>query len=270
MLPSAFSEAQFFGFQSGFMGWGQQSRVGSIPRAHNGTLLLNQIDHLDFDFQSRLLNFLESHSFRMLGQETFSTANCQILSTSARNLTNLSSLGLFSLSLFNRITQVSLEIPPLSERSQLLPQLIDLLLFHIADLTSHAKPRISQDSLQLLAQYSFPGDVTELIHICLVACSESQFNIILPDHLPPFSPTIRHLSPLSPLKSPLSPNQDIPNLQEIEILNYVHHHGCITNALCRKLLKIDRFRASYLLKKLHASNILVRIGLGRNSHYSKP
>ncbi len=268
-MPVAYTEALFFGFVPGFMGWGRTQRHGYLLGAQGATLYLDEVGRLDPDFQTRFSRFLEENRFRLLGSEEETESRFHLISASGTDLSLHVDMGKFSGDLYFRLSQVILDLPPLSSRTGELDHIIRFFLEEIGRIEGIPPGPLSPEAHRLLMEYDFPGDLEELFQILRVALSEANGATITPDHLAPFSPVLRHLSPLSSAKSRSAGLQDLPGIEEIEILNHVNHHGHITNAQCRRILKVDRFRASYLLKKLDAMGILTCVGRGRSAYYTR-
>ena len=267
-LPAAFSEALFFGFVPGFMGWGRHQRDGYFNMANSGILFMDEIGWVDTDFQSRLLKFLEEGSFRLLGSENPVKSTFCLVSGTSTDLEFKSELGRFRLDLYYRLSEFRIEIPQIRQR-EIVP-LIHFFVEKLCQVRNIGQPGISDESLAMLSQYPFPGDLEELFNILKHAIVEANGRKIQIDHLAPFSPVLKHLSPVSLAGSRAAGLQELPGLEEVEILNFVNQNGHITNTRCRDLLKVDRYRASYLLKKLDAMGLLKCIGRGRNAYYARP
>lgn len=269
-LPVTYTEALFFGFEPGFMGWGKSRRDGYFSIASGGTLFMDEIDHLDLDFQNRFSTCLQSEGYRILGSEKNIPFQCNFIATSSYDLALQSELGKFQDDLYFRLSELAIELPPVAERKQNLKAIIELFLRELNGGEASGKSaRVSDEAMKLLLDYSFPGEVDELFQVLHIALRECHGKEILPDHLAPFSPILRHFSPLSAKTSQSAGMQDLPGIEEIEILNFVNQHGHITNTQCRDLIGVNRFRASYLLKKLDSLSILNCVGRGRNSYYTR-
>lgn len=267
-LPAAFSEALFFGFVPGFMGWGRHQRDGYFKMANSGLLFMDEIGWLDTDFQGRLLKFLEEGSFRLLGSEDPINSRFCLVSGTSSDLEFKSELGRFRPDLYYRLSEFQIEIPPIGKRE--IQSLVQFFIEKLCEIRNIRQTSISDESVAMLSQYPFPGDLEELFTILKHAMVEANGRKIQIDHLAPFSPVLKHLSPVSLAGSRAAGLQELPGLEEVEILNFVNQNGHITNTRCRDLLKVDRYRASYLLKKLDAMGLLKCIGRGRNAYYARP
>jgi len=165
-------------------------------------------------------------------------------------------------------------VPPLRERKEDIPLLVDHFLNMFAAEMGVKEPAISQEALEVLMEYDFPGNVRELKNIIEHALIKSGGSIILPWHLrliPSNSKpsSSERIEELVIKRSSGYPANDGMTYEE-RILAYVREHGSISNSECRDLLSIDLHQASYLLKKLHKYGLLKREGERRWARYRLP
>lgn len=269
-MPVAYTEGLIFGFNAGFMGWSRTDYPGYLEKSEGGTLVLDHIEKLDLDLQTRLSQVLNSGTYRRLGTETELPLACRIICGSNYDLSLKSELGQFKEDFYFRISSYSIEIPELKNNSSIIDSFIALILKFFSERMEVTEIEISYEARELLRGYSFPGGFDELFQILKIAADEGSGTLIIPDLLAPFSPVLKHLSPTFIQGGGSKGVQDLPGLEEIEILNYVNQNGHITNTHVREILSVDRYRASYLLKKLDAMNILDCAGKGRSAYYTRP
>jgi DNA-binding NtrC family response regulator len=160
-LPVEMVESQLFGHERGAFTDARQRHVGYFERANGGTLFLDEIGELPPATQIKLLRVLESKSFERLGGDTTICVDVRIITATNANLDMLVRQGIFREDLFYRINVVSIHLPPLRERVEDIPALVELFWQ-----AHHPAPRLGEDVLGILQKYPWPGNVRELRNFC--------------------------------------------------------------------------------------------------------
>jgi two-component system response regulator HydG len=162
-LPEQLLESELFGHARGAFTGASQNRRGLFVQAHEGTLLLDEIGDLPLALQGKLLRALQSGEVRAVGSETARTVDVRCLAATHKNLAEAVAQGTFREDLFFRLDVLRVDVPPLRERSDDLPLLIERFLrrsrerFPRSTLTG-----LSPEALAFLRSYSWPGNVREL------------------------------------------------------------------------------------------------------------
>jgi DNA-binding NtrC family response regulator len=130
--------------------------------ANQGTLFLDEIAELPLAVQAKLLRVLQEREVRPLGATRSLTLDVRLICASHRNLVGEVAAGRFREDLFYRIAVVSLELPPLRERAEDIPELAHAILAQLARESGREPPTLSPEALRLLMGYAFPGNVREL------------------------------------------------------------------------------------------------------------
>ncbi|MGD8868031.1 MAG: sigma-54 dependent transcriptional regulator [Gemmatimonadales bacterium] len=164
-LPSQLLEAELFGYQKGAFTDARESKRGLIEVADGGTLFLDEIGDLSKELQAKLLNFLESRTFRRLGGTEEIEVSQRVITATNRNLQQAVRAGDFRSDLFYRISVATHSLPPLREIKQDLP----LLAEHFRAAFNHEfrkdVERISEEALDTLQAWHWPGNVRELRNV---------------------------------------------------------------------------------------------------------
>ncbi|MEL6340923.1 MAG: sigma 54-interacting transcriptional regulator [Myxococcota bacterium] len=150
-------ESQLFGHKAGAFTGAREDRPGALEAAGAGTLFIDELDELALELQPRLLGALEDREFKRLGDSVARPVRCRIVSASQRDLWSLMEQGLFRADLFYRLAVFSIPVPPLRERPEDLPGIVDVLLGdgeRFADLALACREHI--------ATHSWPGNIREL------------------------------------------------------------------------------------------------------------
>ncbi len=161
-LPANLLESELFGHEKGAFTGAFEQRKGRFELSDKGTLFLDEIGEIDQQIQVKLLRALETHSFeRVGGSETIYT-DTRVVAATNRNLRQMVSEGSFREDLYYRLDVVTIHLPPLRERQEDIP----LLVKHFIDTCSFENGKdiasISEEALELLCHYDWPGNIREL------------------------------------------------------------------------------------------------------------
>ena len=165
-LPEALIESELFGYEKGAFTHAYQRKIGHFEMANAGTLFLDEIGELDLGLQSKLLRVIETETFTRLGGTQESKIDVRIVAASNRDLENLAQSGDFRLDLFYRLNVVSLHLPPLRERRDDIPSLLNHFLKLKAQTQSVAPKNLSPEVVDFFtSSYGWPGNVRELVNL---------------------------------------------------------------------------------------------------------
>jgi DNA-binding NtrC family response regulator len=164
-ISAADFELEFFGAAAGEHSGVPEERKGFFELAGEGTLFLNEISELPLDFQAKLLNAIDKQSFTPIGKEQAQNMRCKIIASTNHDTMQMLEQGKFRLDLLHRLNTLEIAIPPLRERLEDIPLLVEIFTRNIARETSKRLPQINDAFFERLNQYSFPGNVRELKNI---------------------------------------------------------------------------------------------------------
>jgi DNA-binding NtrC family response regulator len=165
-LPASLLESELFGHEKGAFTGASERRIGRFEAADGGTLFLDEMGELEPATQVKLLRFLETRSFERLGSNKPVTVDVRLVCATHRNLADLVAKGVFREDLFYRLHVVPIRLPPLRERADDIPLLIDYYLRHFAKENNVTAPRLKPGALTALQRYGWPGNVRELRNFC--------------------------------------------------------------------------------------------------------
>lgn len=164
-IPEALIESELFGHEKGAFTGAFQRRIGRFEQAHEGTLFLDEIGELSPPVQVKLLRFLQEREFQRVGGERTIKADVRIISATHRDLEARIKEGSFREDLFYRVNVVTMKIPPLRERREDIPILIDHFIDQFARKNGKKIDGVSREAWDLLIRYDYPGNVRELENI---------------------------------------------------------------------------------------------------------
>ena len=161
-IPEALLESELFGYEKGaFTGASQQTK-GKIEYAHNGTFFLDEIGDLPFSLQSKLLRFLQERTIERVGGRQEIPVNVRIICATHQNLQTLINEGKFRLDLYYRISEITINIPPLREREGDAITIATALLRRFCELHNKKIKSFSNEAARAIETYPWPGNIREL------------------------------------------------------------------------------------------------------------
>lgn len=183
-LPAGLMESEFFGYETGaFTGASKEGKPGFFELADKGTLFLDEIGDMPLDLQVKLLRVLEEQEFRRVGGVKTIRSDVRIIAATNQELEEMVEQKVFRKDLYYRLQVYPILIPPLRERKEDIPFFIEHFLQRYREKNA-SQIQITQEAIQVLCQYDWPGNIRELINVMertALFCSNGE---ILPDHLP--------------------------------------------------------------------------------------
>jgi DNA-binding NtrC family response regulator len=183
-IPETLLESELFGYKKGAFTDAKTDKRGLIFEAHRGTLFLDEITEMPPVLQAKLLRIIEEKEVRPLGDTNAHSIDVRTISASNRDIRSLIREGGFREDLYYRLKVIDIELPPLRERREDIPLLVQHFISKFSDQTKKKISGISEDALKLLVNYSWPGNVRELENIIQRAITLTQSETILPNDLP--------------------------------------------------------------------------------------
>jgi two-component system, NtrC family, nitrogen regulation response regulator NtrX len=140
----------------------QQRKAGALEEAHGGTLFIDEVGDMPRETQNKILRVLVDQTFQRAGGTTKVNVDVRIISSTARNLEEEIAEGRFREDLYHRLSVVPIRVPPLSERREDIPELIEYFMDQISVATGLPKRQIGQDAMAVLQSHVWPGNVRQL------------------------------------------------------------------------------------------------------------
>jgi two-component system response regulator AtoC len=183
-LPENLIESELFGYKKGAFTGAERDCKGVFAEADSGTLFLDEIGELPLAMQVKLLRVLQEEEIRPVGASRTQQVDVRIIAATARDLEQEVSAGRFRQDLFYRLNVIRLPLPPLRQRSEDIPVLVDCFLKKYAGLYDVEVHGIAPGAMSRLLTYSWPGNVRELENAMEHAVLMAEKKIILPENLP--------------------------------------------------------------------------------------
>jgi transcriptional regulator with PAS, ATPase and Fis domain len=202
-VPGELIESHLFGHRRGAFTGASANHLGVIRTADGGTLFLDEIGELALSAQPKLLRFLEQREIQPLGESKPRLVDVRVIAATNRNLEDLVAAEKFRADLYHRLNVIELHLPPLRERPEDIPLLLDHFLSHYSAESGKEGIIITGEATELLMHYDWPGNVRQLQHEIqrIVALIPPEEEITAEMLSPRVRQNQRHSPPTSPLPS---------------------------------------------------------------------
>jgi len=186
-IPENLLESELFGYMKGSFTGAYADKQGFFEMARGGTIFLDEIGELSPSLQVKLLRIIQERTFRRIGGAEDIKVDVRIISATNKNLQERVTKGEFREDLYYRLNVIPIFIPPLRERREDIPLLINSFIEKYAQMFSKEIRNISSYAMELLMNYAFPGNIRELENIIERSVAMETSNIILPESLTLYS-----------------------------------------------------------------------------------
>lgn len=246
-IPDNLLESELFGHVKGAFTGAIKERKGKFELADGGTIFLDEIGDLRGNVQAKLLRVIQEHEIERLGDTKTIKVNVRLLAATNKNLLELVRQGQFREDLYYRLSVVPITLPPLRERKEEIPYLVD---FFIDRYGQGRQFVVEPEVITILQKYDWPGNIRELENVIERAIVLSTEDRIAPDSLPShlFSQTGLAASPSGSEVAIPEEGISLDELEKQVILNTLKRTGG-NRSRAAKLLKIPRHVLLYRLKK---------------------
>jgi two-component system, NtrC family, response regulator AtoC len=215
-LTETLLETELFGHVRGSFTGAFENKRGIFEEASGGTVFLDEVSEMSPALQVKLLRFIEEQKIRRVGSNQLVKVDVRLIAASNRNLQDLVGEGRFREDLYYRLRVIELNLPPLRERAEDIPLLVDHCLKQFGGERGR-EYKTSPKALSALVGYAWPGNVRELENALEAAVALNRTGVITPEDLPP---KISIEPPVEPKPEDLF--SDLPSLEELE-RRYVEH-----------------------------------------------
>jgi two-component system response regulator AtoC len=161
-LPSELLESELFGHERGAFTGAQTTRVGKFEFGNTGTIVLDEIGEMPIGLQAKLLHVLQDHAFTKVGSNRPIEVDIRVIAATNRELSAMIRAGAFREDLYYRLQVIEIRVPPLRERRDEIPALVDFFVRRYAERYGRPPMAPSQALLRTLTAYSWPGNIREL------------------------------------------------------------------------------------------------------------
>ena len=186
-IPGTLLESTLFGHEKGSFTGANERRNGVFEESHNGTIFLDEITETTPEFQIQLLRVLETSTIRRVGSSVEIPLNLRVVAATNQNIEELVKTGRFREDLYFRLNVFHIEIPPLRDRKEDLPVIIEYHLKRLSGVMGKDVNRIAPKAFQIFSSYDWPGNIRELVNVlenAMIMCKDDSISVAdLPTHL---------------------------------------------------------------------------------------
>jgi two-component system response regulator AtoC len=182
-LTETLLESELFGHEAGSFTSALKTRKGRFEMADKGTILLDEIGEMSLNTQKKLLRVLQEREFERVGSNTPIKIDTRVIASTNRKLADEVTEGKFREDLYYRLNVIAIELPPLRERMEDVPLLVEHFLQKYQADSPNGNPRISEEALESLMSYHWPGNVRELENTVHRAIILARGSVITPSHV---------------------------------------------------------------------------------------
>jgi two-component system, NtrC family, response regulator AtoC len=184
-LPETLLESELFGHVKGSFTGAYRDKQGKLEMADRGSIFLDEIGEMTLRMQGLLLRFMETGELQKVGADRIAgRVNVRVIAATNRNLRDMIAEGTFREDLFYRLNVIHLVVPPLRERREDIPALIDHFMERFTRNNGHPVKFISPDANKLLCEYAWPGNVRELENVIERLVVTGRTESVMPETLP--------------------------------------------------------------------------------------
>jgi transcriptional regulator with GAF, ATPase, and Fis domain len=179
-VPRDLIASELFGHEKGSFTGALQRRLGRFELAEGGTIFLDEVGELPLETQIALLRVLQEHEFERVGGTRSIRTNVRVIAATNRNLQVAIQAGTFRSDLFYRLNVFPIDMPPLRERREDIPVLVEYFVDHCARKVGKNIQGITKESLDLLRSYPWPGNIRELQNVIersVIMCETENFSV---------------------------------------------------------------------------------------------
>jgi DNA-binding NtrC family response regulator len=197
-IPEQLLESELFGHEKGAFTGADRRRIGKFEQCHGGTLFLDEIGDMPLALQAKILRLLQEQSFERIGGNETVQTDVRLIAATHRDLTAWSAEGKFRPDLYYRLGVFTIHLPPLRERGDDLPMLVQHYLKRISRELGRDIREVAPDALERLRNHPWPGNIRELQSALKQALLQASGAILLTAFLPELAGKPTESSPASP------------------------------------------------------------------------
>jgi len=183
-IPDTLLESELFGHEKGAFTGAVRRKLGNFEIARGGTIFLDEISTLTPSAQIKLLEILQEGTFHRVGGEATIEANVRVIAAANTDLQNMCDQGLFRRDLYYRLNVFPIEIPPLREREEDIPHIVQVILERLTKFHSKEIHHVHQDVIKAFRNYAWPGNIRELENLLERAYIIEEASVLTPESFP--------------------------------------------------------------------------------------
>jgi DNA-binding NtrC family response regulator len=186
-IPDSLLESELFGHEKGAFTGADRRRIGKFEQCNGGTIFLDEIGDMPLATQGKILRLLQDQKFERVGGNESIQSNVRVIAATNRDLQNLSEKGRFRPDLYYRLNVFTIRLPPLRQRGEDLPMLVNYYLRRFSQELARNVREVAPEAMQRLRSHSWPGNIRELQSVVKQALLHATGSVLIPAFLPELS-----------------------------------------------------------------------------------
>jgi two-component system nitrogen regulation response regulator GlnG len=186
-IPENLLESELFGHEKGSFTGADRRRIGKFEQCNHGTILLDEIGDMPLALQAKILRLLQEQSFERVGGNETVRTDVRLIASTHRDLKALAAEGKFRPDLYYRLSVFTIHLPPVRERGEDVPMLIQHYLRRFSRELGREVRDVAPEAMERLRSYSWPGNIRELQSVLKQALLKARGSLLIPSFLPEFS-----------------------------------------------------------------------------------
>ncbi|HXG13190.1 MAG TPA: sigma-54 dependent transcriptional regulator [Gemmataceae bacterium] len=263
-IPESLLESELFGHERGAFTGADRRRVGKFEQADGGTIFLDEIGDMTSTTQAKVLRLLQEQRFERLGSNETIQTDVRVIAATNQDLEQAVAAGRFRRDLFYRLNGFTIRLPPLRERREDLPLLVEHFIQHFNARMGRQVRSVSPETLQLLQEHDWPGNVRELQSTIKYALVHAAGDVLTPDCLP---------ENLRAAAGTARPPQPVPDSHPLDLVQFVNQliQAGETEIYRKVCLAADRVILDTVLRHARGSQVQASelLGISRTTLRAK-
>jgi transcriptional regulator with GAF, ATPase, and Fis domain len=186
-IPESLLESELFGHEKGAFTGAERRRIGKFEQCNGGTIFLDEIGDMPLATQGKILRLLQDQKFERVGGNVTIQTDVRVITATNRNLKEFSEKGKFRPDLYYRLSVFTIRLPPLRERGEDLPMLVNYYLRRFSRELARDVREVAPEAMEKLRGYSWPGNIRELQSVVKQALLHASGGVLIPAFLPELS-----------------------------------------------------------------------------------
>lgn len=265
-IPQGLIETELFGYEKGAFTGAHSTKRGRLEQAHGGTLFLDEVGSLDLAVQSKLLQVLQDGSFMRVGGHDTRNIQTRVVSVANRDLRDQVAEGSFRLDFLYRINAITIQLPPLRQRAEDIPQMVEYLMAYHAGMFHVSPAPLSRNAIRLMQKYDWPGNIRQLdnmIRTYVLIGNEDTLVSELMEERKPSTPELAEIDLNQPISLKIVTKKATHELERQIILKVLKAHNW-NRQKTAKWLKISYRSLLYKLNEVGADGMPLPGAITRN------
>ncbi|MCA9040258.1 MAG: sigma-54-dependent Fis family transcriptional regulator [Planctomycetaceae bacterium] len=265
-LSESLLESVLFGHIKGAFTSAHENRTGRFEAAHGGTIFLDEINSVSYKLQVKLLRVLQEHEFERVGDTRTIQVDCRVIAATNRDLLDLVEEGTFREDLYYRLNVIPIDIPPLRERTDDIPALVDHFVERYSRLNNKKITGTDRQALNCMQKYSWPGNVRELQNYIERAIVFAQGETLEENLFPP------HVRGLAPVRTTRSNGKNLEDLCRDLVTKGMLENSNSDGELHQKIVSLVEKELIYQVLQMSQgtqTKAATKLGINRNTLHKK-